>query len=194
MGEPKLLLPWRNSTIIDHVLHAWCGSRVSRVIVVIRGSDQALHGLCERWHVEIVRPQTDPRDMKESIQFGLRHIEATHEPLASDRWLVAPADLPELRIDVINALVGLAVPATTIAVTRFGQRAGHPVSFPWFLAPKAFQLGETEGIDRIVARHPQVFVDFPAEKAISDIDTPEDYKHHLSRFMLDESGRSGLSS
>ena len=39
MGEPKLLLPWGQSTIIEHVLAVWCASRVEAVVMVVHPDD-----------------------------------------------------------------------------------------------------------------------------------------------------------
>ena len=42
MGQPKLLLPWRNSTIIEHVLAAWRASQVSHMLMVVHPADRQL--------------------------------------------------------------------------------------------------------------------------------------------------------
>ena len=176
MGAPKLLLPWQGSTVLGHLLQVWTESNISNVVVVIRNNDEALASVCRDWPVEIVRPCSDPRDMKQSIQFGLEHIEAVHHAGDQDRWLVAPADLPSLSLETINAVILNGLSCESITLPRFGKRRGHPVSFPWALARLAFQLGENEGIDRILATQSIFYIDFPMEAAIDDIDTPEDYR------------------
>ena len=46
MGEPKLLLPWRDGTLIEHVLAQWLASRVACVTVVVHPDDQELAAVC----------------------------------------------------------------------------------------------------------------------------------------------------
>ena len=75
MGRHKLLLPWKSSTIIEQVLAAWTSSRVSRVVVVARGSDRELQVICRRADVDLVLPDIDPPDMKISVQHALTHIQ-----------------------------------------------------------------------------------------------------------------------
>ncbi len=59
-------------------------------------------------------------------------------------------------------------------------RPGHPVSLPWAFVPQVFELAADEGINRIVARHPVFHLDLPTEAALSDIDTPADYRRLCS--------------
>ncbi len=180
MGQPKLLLAWQGRTILDQVLDAWTRSRVSHVIVVVRHSDANLLEVCQRWPVEIVCAEPAPRDMKESVRWGLRHVAAMHQPASSDRWLVAPADLPDLSRATIDRLVAVSLNVSCVVVPRFGVRRGHPVVFPWALTPEVARLGKEEGIDRILDRHPVCYVDFPIGESPADVDTPEEYRRRMN--------------
>lgn len=175
MQQPKLLLPWNGSTIIDCVLRAWCNSNVSYVTVVLRRDDVTLSKVCEKWPVEIVRADRAPRDMKESIQLGLRRVVEVHEPTGRDRWMVAPADLPQLDAGLINQLIAAAASQPGVTVPRFGGRQGHPVLLPWGLSADVFALGADEGLDRVLEKQEINFVHFPAKWRATDVDTPEEY-------------------
>lgn len=176
MGEPKLLLAWKGSTIIDCVLRAWCDSDVTRVIVVLRKDDQLLASACQQRPIEIVRPDRDPLDMKESIQVGLRHVANIYKPTGHDQWMVAPADLPGLKSELINQLIVQAKCRDRVTAPRFGGRQGHPVVLPWRLAEEVFTLSQNEGLDRILARQDINFVDLPAACRVADVDTPAEYE------------------
>ena len=56
MGEPKLLLPWGNSTIIEHVVATWQASQVDELVVVVRADDKALYNLLGKLDVHVVAP------------------------------------------------------------------------------------------------------------------------------------------
>lgn len=174
----KLLLPWNGKRVIDHVLDAWTESLVERVVIVVRRSDGELQTICrERECVDMVVPDADPEDMKRSIGWGLEHIQETFHPEPSDRWLVAPADLPTLGIDLINDVVRASRHSESIVVPRFGQRQGHPVSFPWRAVGDVWALEPDQGINHLVSAHPTDWLDLPASGRPRDIDTPEDYRH-----------------
>ena len=204
MGRPKLLLPWPISnpwpvskkcdvepsvaTLIDHVLQVWTSSRVDEIIVIVRGDDPALLKACQRWKVSIVQPEIAPIDMKESVQHGLRYLQKFN-PGNQDCCFVAPADLPNLSAHVIDRLIDTDPGRSTIVVPSFGGRLGHPVRLPWLLSNEILSLREDEGVDRVVARHPKIVLEFPAEEWEDDIDTPEEYQSALkSAFKRNNNG------
>lgn len=114
--------------------------------------------------------------MKRSIGWGLEHIQRAYQPNPSDRWLVAPADLPTLGIDLINAVVRASRSSESIVVPRFGDRQGHPVSFPWRAVSDVQALDADHGINHLVSTCPTDWLDFPASGRPGDIDTPDDFR------------------
>ena len=177
MGEQhKLLLPWNSATIIDQVLRAWTESMADRVIVIVRKDDVPLQDACHRWPTsDLVIPENDPEDMKRSIQLGLQHIAAAYEPGESDRWMVAPADLPTLTSEVIDQVIEASGESDSVIVPRFGDRRGHPVTFPWCLVPDVFALGPEQGVNSLTAEQPVQWLNLPAGEHPDDMDTPADY-------------------
>ncbi len=192
MGQPKLLLPWpnegsyssspqsdgngiSNSRVIDQVLHAWTCSRIDEVVVIVRNDDHELRNACLRWKVTIVQPEIAPRDMKESVQYGLRYLQK-YRPNPIDRFFVAPADTPTISSAIINRLADVAANQDTIVVPSFAGRLGHPVLLPWVLSQEIFGLGEKEGVDQVVSRHLQMMVEFDADERVGDVDSPDEYQ------------------
>jgi molybdenum cofactor cytidylyltransferase len=106
---------------------------------------------------------------------GLASIAAQFKPNAADRWIVAPADLPTLGTKLINQLIAASIDTESIVVPRFGDRRGHPVSFPWSLAEAVSQLGVNQGINHLLESHPVRWLELSAQEHPHDIDTPEDY-------------------
>ena len=182
MGAPKLLLPISGGTMIEATLAAWRASRVDKVVVVVRTDDQELAIVCRAQGADVVLPPVAPPEMKDSVQYGLRHIEANFAPTDEDAWLLAPADMPNLSPRVINALVTASCPNRgIILVPTLGGKRGHPVLFPWTLAADVFSLSATEGLNALRLRHesrevPCDSIEPTGGSAFSDIDTPEDYR------------------
>ena len=175
MGSAKLLLPWRGRTILDWVLKAWCDSEVSEVVLVLRESTSEFNSVIEHWPVTAVYPSFPPPDMKSSVQFALNHIQELFAPRDTDRWLLAPADLPTLGEVPMDVILKQGAQSNEILIPRFSGESGHPVSLPWRLASDVFSLGDDEGVKALVSRHPHQFVDFPDVRKPRDIDTPRDY-------------------
>jgi molybdenum cofactor cytidylyltransferase len=176
MGTAKLLLPWGDKTVIEHVLSAWQASRVTHVTLVVRPDDQPLANLGMAAGVDVVRPATAPAEMKISIRLALAHVGQRFAPTATDCWLLAPADMPRLEPALIDRLLAEhRAQHPAILVPTFAGRRGHPVLFPWPLAAEVEQLAAHEGVNALLARHPvrEIFCDHP--EVLDDLDTPDDY-------------------
>jgi molybdenum cofactor cytidylyltransferase len=182
MGAPKLLLPMDGGTMIEKTLAAWKASRVNKIVVVVRPEDEELAKVCRTHGAEVVVPLAAPPEMKDSVQYGLRHIERNLAPTADDAWLLAPADMPGLSPRIINALAAAfqSGEMSILVPTLAGQR-GHPVLFPWSLAAEVFSLRADEGLNVLRQRHesrevPCDSIESEGTAAFNDIDTPEDFQ------------------
>ena len=192
MGQQhKLLLPWNGRTVMDHVLEAWSQSQADRIVMVVRSDDTELQSVGENWpRVEMVMPHHPPADMRSSVQLGLRQLRAVASPTAGDRWLVAPADLPTLGHELIDDVVTAGRHATGVIVPRFGERRGHPVSFPWSMVDRVFELPADRGINSLIEDDAVEWLDLPPDEHPDDIDTPEEYSRAVLRQSLDH-GETG---
>ena len=181
MGQPKLLLPWGSSTVIEQVIAAWRASRVSGVVAVVHPDDVELAEVCRRAGAEVVVAPSPPPDMKASVCLGLESIAHRYAPRASDAWLVAPADLPTLSAETINRVIAAhatnaAAASARIVVPVHNGRRGHPVLFPWLLAEQVKSLPEDAGLNRLLSEFSPQEIDCGAEALPADLDTPDDYR------------------
>ncbi len=177
MGQHKLLLPWREVTVIESVLSRWCESRVDHVVVVVRPDDGQLAEICRRAGVEVVVPPFAPEQMKTSVQLALAYVERHFRPNDRDAWLLAPADMPDLPVAIVDRLIAsfASEPSTILVPTRNGRR-GHPVLFPWPLSRDVHQLGHDLGVNALLDRH--TIREIPCDESAihQDLDTPDDYR------------------
>lgn len=182
MGASKLLLPWRGSRLLEATLAPWKASGVERIIVVVRPDDSDLALLCREQGVELVVPPVPPPEMKTSVQIALAHIEKEFAPGPRDAWLLAPADMPCLSPDIIRRLLTEhSLDTQAILIPTLQGKRGHPVLFPWALAPQVHTLADNEGLNALRSRHPwrEIPCDDCAPAGMNpflDIDTPEDYR------------------
>ncbi len=180
MGQPKLLLPFGQGTIIDYVLQVWRTSQVDHIITVVRRDDRDLAKRCRAGGAVVVQPEHDPAEMKLSVTAALEVVENQFHPRDRDAWLLAPADMPRLSPRLIDHLLkafAAEEPAIVIPV-RHGKR-GHPVVFPWSLAPAVRQLAPTEGVNALVKRHDLRQIEWQEPEEWEDLDTPEQYRRLL---------------
>ena len=177
MGTPKLRLPWRGKTIIEHTIESWRASGVDRVLVVVRAGDEDLAALVRQSGGTVVVADPPPADMKASVQAGLAYVVTHEHPSDDDVWLTAPADLPSLSEEAIRRLLAAHhAAAPKVLVAGHQGRTGHPVLFPWAYSTKLAGLAAEEGINRLVELASPVVVECGAHALCADLDTPDDYK------------------
>ena len=177
MGSPKLLLPWQARPLIESVLAAWRASRVTAIVLVVHPEDSELASLGRAAGVDVVVPNVTQPDMKASILAGLRHVEGRYAPTSQDVWLVAPADMPLLSAEAINAVLDITSPDDQqLIIPCYQGRRGHPVRFPWNLASEVGQLAADEGLNALVARQKVLAIEVPFPGVLADVDTPEEYR------------------
>jgi molybdenum cofactor cytidylyltransferase len=180
MGEPKLLLPWGDRSLIEQTLAAWRRSKVDQIVVVAPPGADELARICSAVGATVVVAPAQPAEMKDSIRLGLDFVANSWSPTAADAWLLAPADMPELSAAVIDRLLAAHQPdQPQILVPTIAGRRGHPVLFPWPLAEKVHRLGTEEGLNALVQREGarEIPCDAAADPtAFRDIDTPADYQ------------------
>ena len=92
MGEKqKLLLPWGDATLIEHVLRAWLDSRIDRIVLVSRRDDRDLH------RVGYVITMTDYRPERPD-RYLFFELSSGNSPNPFVFFLVHHSGYPEIRL------------------------------------------------------------------------------------------------
>lgn len=181
MGQPKLLLPWGEHTMIEEVLAAWRTCRISHVVMTVHPDDGELAEAARSAGAEVVTVSPPPADMKASVLAGLDYVEANYRPCANAAWLLAPADMPLLTAQLIDGLLAaweenlFRSRQEILALSRGGRR-GHPVLFPWALVAAARQLPAGAGLNQLLDKFGCRELAVAEDAAFVDLDTPADYR------------------
>jgi molybdenum cofactor cytidylyltransferase len=177
MGRPKLLLPWRDTTVIGHLLKQWRELGAAQIGIVLRPQDAALAAELDRLGFpradRIENPQPE-RGMFSSI------LSAAGWPGWKDEiatWVIVLGDQPHLRPETLRQLLEFhGANAGAICQLEFDGHAQHPVLLP----RRAF--------NKLKASHAETLKDFLKQTSVRsvhypvddpglamDLDTPEDY-------------------
>jgi molybdenum cofactor cytidylyltransferase len=186
MGSPKLLLPWNGSTVIEHLLTTLARQQIEAVCVVVRPDDVELQSVLNRTSANIIVPDHEPPEMRDSIELGLNAIRERFHPTADDGWLLIPADHPLIEPQVLDGLLQRWSSGDCRAlVPKFGERRGHPTLLRWSLAEQVAQLPSHLGINALLRSSPNLVTEWPTdrESVLADLDTPEDYARWQQRLL-----------
>jgi len=186
MGRPKLLLQLGAGTVISRMLAVLQRPEITATLVVVRPDDAALREVVAASGATVLQPDRPPPEMRDSVEFALRQIEAKFEPGPADGWILIPADHPLLDGTILHARepgAGPPQPAVwqaegdRILVPVHGARRGHPTIFPFRLAREVYDLAPDRGLNFLLRKDPgrirEVEVESPS--VLADLDTPEDY-------------------
>ncbi len=184
MGRPKLLLPYRGTTVIGSVLQTLSIPSITGTYVVVRADDLALRQEVEIHHGQVVSPAVNPPDMRASVEFALQHIATQHEPTDDDGWLLIPADHPLLSPALLAELLTVwDVQRPEILVPTYLGRRGHPTLFRWSTVRALADIPADRGLNWLLDRFADRVLDWPCDhpEATQDLDTPEDYERLLKQ-------------
>ena len=180
MGRPKLSLPFRGRTILEHVVATLHAGGVERVLVVVGPHVPQLAPLAEKAGADVCRLADETADMRATVEHGLCWLEEHFHPRPDDAWLLAPADHPALDVDVVRQLcVAYArQPGQTILVPTYKGRRGHPTLVEWRHLAGIRAMSAGEGFNAYFRAHAGETLELPVANSgvLCDLDTPEDYE------------------
>ena len=178
MGRPKLLLPWRDTTVIGHLLAQWREIGAGQIAVVLRANDPALAAELDRLdfpkHDRIENPQPE-RGMFSSVVCAADWSGWRKE---ISNWTIVLGDQPHLRLETLRQVLDTAVQnQKAICQPVFGGRTRHPVILPQSTFAELSNTGAATLKDFLkLAKAPRVQCSVADDGLSLDMDTPEDYK------------------
>ena len=178
MGEPKQLLPFGNSTIIETAIGNMLGSTLDEVIVIIGHESERVRRKIQNKPVKVLFNPDYQEGMLTSAQCGVQAL-----PEWADAFALMLVDQPFITPDLINRVVD-AYNGTDkgIALPSYNYRRGHPVIFNRRYASDILALkAESDGIRSLFRKNADdihyVIVD--TNRVLKDIDYRKDYEEAL---------------
>ena len=178
MGEPKLCLPWGQTTILGHVLAQWRAAGVENRLVVHGPGETPVTRELDRLGIpatERIATRAMERGMMGSI------VTAAGRSLGDSsltHLIIAPGDQPHLCIETLRELLRACKSETgkLIRVVH-NDNAGHPIALPaHILAELSASSAETLRDFLRLKEMPVRDLTSPDSGVLIDLDTHEDYQ------------------
>jgi molybdenum cofactor cytidylyltransferase len=175
MGQPKMLLPWGNETVISHVITIFRKTGLEDILVVTGGMREQVEAAISHLKVKpIYNEDFADGEMLSSIQCGIRAL-----TIQTQAILIGLGDQPQVQEKSVRMVCDAFIESKSdIVVPSFQMRRGHP----WLIARPLW-----DGLLKL--RHPQSPRDFLKEQSgkiqyinvddsgvLADLDTPDDYQ------------------
>lgn len=175
MGEAKQLLPWGESTLIEHQIAVLM--RTGHPVVAVLGSgSERIRPLVERFPVDIEVNREWKRGMGTSIAAGVKRVMES-DPQAKG-ILITLVDQPLVPPDHYMRMLSTFIPGEgSILVSRSGSGLeGVPALFDADYFRELSALGGEGGAKRVIHAHRENAMYLWCDEIGQDLDTPEDYK------------------
>jgi molybdenum cofactor cytidylyltransferase len=175
MGQPKMLLPWGKSTVIEHVITTFLSAGIEDLIVVTGGTREQVEKVSRQYPIRIVHNRDFAAgEMLSSIQCALRII-----PQQAQAALIGLGDQPQIQARTVHLVCQeYRHSRFDLIVPSFHMRRGHPWMVARPLWIELLELKPPESPRDFLNRHADEihYVSVDTESVLADLDTPEDYQ------------------
>ena len=171
MGQPKMLLPWGETTVLGHVIHMLESARLDEILVVTGGAREKVVALVGNSARTLFNPDYQRGEMLSSLQVGLREA-------SGEAALVVLGDQPQIRKSSLELLLEeFARSEPSIIVPSYDMHRGHPWIIPKVHWAEILEMDSGESLRDFLNRHADdiVYVQVDDPGVLQDLDTPEDY-------------------
>jgi molybdenum cofactor cytidylyltransferase len=181
MGQPKMLLPWGTSTVIEHVITTFLNAGIEDVIVVTGGTQEQVEEAISHYPVRTVHNnEYATGEMLSSIQCALRAL-----PKQTQAVLIGLGDQPQVQERSVSLICEEYRDSqySRLIVPSFQMRRGHPWLVARPLWNEILALKPPESLRDFLNRHADEirYVGVANQSILADLDTPEDYQKSLPK-------------
>jgi molybdenum cofactor cytidylyltransferase len=179
MGTPKLLLPFGEKTIIEHIVDKIFLSKTDKILVVLGSHQEEIRKQMAERPVLWVFNHRYKEGMLSSIQAGFDTL-----PAETTAVLINLGDQPLIPHIILDRLIeaydqthkGIILPV-------YQKQRGHPILIDMKHKEEVMNLSPDIGLRALVHNHPEDVqeVEVSTPHILKDIDRPEDYARELKK-------------
>lgn len=174
MGQPKMVLPWGNTTVLGQVIQVIKSSAIEDLLVVTGAARDLVEPICHAEGARVVfNPLYAEGDMLASLQTGIRELGA-----ATDAALVTLGDQPQIQETCVRLVARTyADSKAPLIVPSYHQRRGHPWLVGRGFWPEILNMREPETAREFLNRHSAdiSYLELDSATILQDLDTSEEY-------------------
>jgi len=176
MGQPKMLLPWGNTTVLGQVLQTLKQANIPDMLVVTGAARIDIEKICAAYETLVAHnPDYANGEMLSSLQTGLSVL---RDKTSAETALIVLGDQPQVQEGSVRAVVHRFIETeSNLVVPSFQMRRGHP----WLVARPLWdeipQMKSPQSPRDFLNSHASEieYVDVDNPSILADLDTFEDY-------------------
>ena len=181
MGQPKMLLPWGDTTVLGQVIETVQRAGVNDILVVTGGAREQVEEIVAGYGGRVVHNENfKDGEMLSSLQIGLRVLRgfAVSDSSSAEAALIILGDQPQVEERSVRAVASRFVETRArLVVPSYRMRRGHPWLIARPLWEEILQMNPHQTPRDFLNRHASEieYVNVDTPSILSDLDTLEDY-------------------
>ena len=180
MGQPKLLLPWGNMKVLEHVIAVFADAGIEDILIITGGAREQIQGVIlkcsENYPVRSVYNEDyESGEMLSSIQCGLRNLSEKTFGAA----MIGLGDQPQVQESSVRVVRDAFLrTGQPLIVPSYRMRRGHPWLVARPLWDKILEMSVAQTPRDFLHAHAKKihYVDTESASILEDLDTPEEYR------------------
>jgi molybdenum cofactor cytidylyltransferase len=173
MGQPKMLMPWGESTVLQTVIATIQAAGIMEIHVVTGGARRQVEALVGRSAQTIFNEEYAKGEMLSSIQTGLK-VQLS----GTTATLICLGDQPQLREGIVRKVCETFVNShAPIVVPSYQMHRGHPWLAARPLWDELMKMKAPLTARNFLQKYSDqiIYVEIDTATILEDLDTPEDY-------------------
>ena len=175
LGKPKQLLPYKESTLLNHTITELLKLQNIDVYVVLGAYSDAILLTIHKMDVTPLIHSSWEDGMGSSLAFGVKSIADKNY----DGVLVSLSDLPFVKTEHYQRLVSDFKQEESIVITDYQNFSGVPCVIPSKYFSELQNLTGDEGAKPVIQKHKKEVSKVISETPYFDVDTDESYERLL---------------
>ena len=174
MGQPKMLLPWGNVTVLEHVIDVFQKAGVEDIVIVLGAERERIERTLSQYRIRFVHNEDYAvSEMLSSLQCGLKAM-----TLQTQAALIGLGDQPQVQEGSVRLIYeAYQNTRSELVVPSFQMRRGHPWLVERTLWSELLDMRAPESPRDFLNRHSEKihYGDANTATILADLDTPDDY-------------------
>lgn len=179
MGQPKMLLPWGETTVIEHVITTFRNAGIEDILVVTGGAREQVEEAIRKYSVRAIHNNNYASgEMLSSLQHGLAAL-----PDQVEATLIGLGDQPQVQEGTVRQICqAYQKDKLQLVVPSFQMRRGHPWLVIRPLWNEILAMQPPQSPRDFLNNHAReiYYVNVDTPSILADLDTPEDYRRSRS--------------
>ena len=178
MGRPKALIPYRESTFLEHLIQVTRHPRIGVTRVVLGAGGKGIQTIAKLDPSTVVLNKNWEKGQLSSLRAGIRSLEG----LDTDGIVLCPIDHPLVSARLVSDLVErFYAEKKAIILPTYEGRRGHPVIFASSLYAELLTSPEDKGARAVVWAHAADILEVPTDEegVVLNINDPDMLRHAL---------------